>query len=52
MATTHAPLPQSEEEFAQDPRVSYDKETKEWTLEDGDRSWVWLTKYEKWNEMV
>lgn len=52
MATNYAPLPQSEDEFAQDPRVSFDKATQEWTLEDGPQSWNWLAKWQKWVPIV
>jgi len=46
-------FPQTEEDFKNDVRVSFDKTNSKHVLEDDDGSeWEWNDKYEKWVPLV
>ncbi|GAB7355761.1 hypothetical protein MBLNU459_g6446t2 [Dothideomycetes sp. NU459] len=45
---TRTPFPQKEEDFAYDVRISYNKETKEHALKDGNITYYWNPRFQKW----
>lgn len=49
MSAARATFPQTEEEFKNDVRVSFDRPNNKWVLEDDDGSeWEWNETISKW----
>lgn len=49
MSAARATFPQTEEEFKNDVRVSFDRGNNKWVLEDDDGSeWEWNETISKW----
>lgn len=49
MSTMQSRFPHTEAEFADDVRVSFDKNSNKWVLEDEDSGeWEWNDKFAKW----